>query len=536
VPVALRYAARSDVGLVRKNNQDSGYAGPHLLVVADGMGGHAGGDVASSLAVGELAPLDSESPGPDAMNRLRDAILEAHQELLSRVDSEPELTGMGTTVTALLRTGGRLALAHIGDSRAYLLRESELVQITKDHTFVQTLVDDGRLTLEEAEHHPQRSVLMRVLSDVVDDVEPDLSIREARLGDRYLLCSDGLSGVVSFDTLQDTLAAGGDPDSTCETLVALALRAGAPDNVTCIVIDVVESAQGTSTGPVIVGSASLRSDLRVSAERKSSAERAADLTALTAVVAPAEPAATEVTALQPRPRRIVRLATRAVSTAAALAIISSGAWSADRWMKTQYYLAEADGYIAVYQGLPTTIGPVKLSRITQKSRLQVKDLPSPDQSSLSEKAIIGPHQVVSAKLVDLAQDIDRCRILASASAQARASASATATPSVGAKPSSSAAVAGASSLASAVVAKTGPVSNSGSVAGASTGSNPKVSPSAPLSTKTGDTATPVPAASSVSTSATSATTTSNTSPSPAASGSPSSTATELVSGCPGAPS
>jgi serine/threonine protein phosphatase PrpC len=148
--IALRYAARSDVGLVRANNQDSGYAGPHLLVIADGMGGHAGGDIASSLAIGELAPLDGESHGTDALGHLSEAVYAAHRELLGRVAEEPNLSGMGTTVTALLRSGARFALAHIGDSRAYLLRDGELVQITRDHTFVQRLVDDGRLTPEEA--------------------------------------------------------------------------------------------------------------------------------------------------------------------------------------------------------------------------------------------------------------------------------------------------------------------------------------------------------------------------------------------------
>ena len=277
--IALRYAARSDVGLVRSNNQDSGYAGPSLLVIADGMGGHAGGDVASSLAIGEMAPLDGESHGADAvLNHLSDAIHAAHRELLDRVAEEPALSGMGTTVTALLRTGGRLALAHIGDSRAYLLRDGQLTQITRDHTFVQRLVDDGRITLEEAEQHPQRSVLMRVLSDVIDDVEPDLSMREAKLGDRYLLCSDGLSGVVSFETIQDTMAAGKDPGPTCEQLVQLALRSGAPDNVTCIVADIVDAAgTPTETVPVVVGAASLQQQKRA-VSGGSAAERAAELT------------------------------------------------------------------------------------------------------------------------------------------------------------------------------------------------------------------------------------------------------------------
>jgi PPM family protein phosphatase len=219
--IALRYAARSDVGLIRSNNQDSAYAGPHLLVVADGMGGHAGGDIASSLAVAELAQLDGESIGPqEAQSRLIQALRGANGRLLDRVVDEPVLAGMGTTVTAMLRAGSRLILAHIGDSRAYRLREGELVQVTSDHTYVQRLVAEGSLTPEEAEHHPQRSVLMRVLTGEHGD-EPDLSVSEGRAGDRWLLCSDGLSGVVSADTIHDTLGAGQDPGTTAARLVEL---------------------------------------------------------------------------------------------------------------------------------------------------------------------------------------------------------------------------------------------------------------------------------------------------------------------------
>ncbi|WNB85574.1 protein phosphatase 2C domain-containing protein [Cellulomonas sp. ATA003] len=153
--IALRYAARSDVGLVRANNQDSAYAGPHLLVVADGMGGHAGGDVASSVAVATLAPLDDEAHGPDdALAELDRALHSAQDELLALADADPELAGLGTTVTALLRAGSKLAMAHIGDSRAYLLRDGDLTQVTTDHTFVQHLVNTGKITAEEAETHP----------------------------------------------------------------------------------------------------------------------------------------------------------------------------------------------------------------------------------------------------------------------------------------------------------------------------------------------------------------------------------------------
>jgi protein phosphatase len=388
--IALRYAARSDVGLVRSNNQDSGYAGPHLLVIADGMGGHAGGDIASSLAIGELAPLDGESHGADALGHLSDAVYAAHRELLGRVAEEPNLTGMGTTVTALLRSGGRFALAHIGDSRAYLLRDGELVQITRDHTFVQRLVDDGRLTPQEAEQHPQRSVLMRVLSDVVDDVEPDLSMREARIGDRYLLCSDGLSGVVSFETLRDTLGAGKDPTKTCELLVQLALKSGAPDNVTCIVADVVEAGgPPTDTVPTVVGAASTRRQPRPAAT--SPAERAAELTAPQGGV-PDD----EEPSRGRRPFRRLRIALTAVVL---LAVLAGGAYGAYRWSQLQFFVGTSSGSVAIYRGLPQDIGPLNLSNVDRVyPDVQVADLP-PYYRQQVEQGIVADDETAAEGIV-----------------------------------------------------------------------------------------------------------------------------------------
>jgi protein phosphatase len=258
--IALHYAARSDVGLVRQENQDSGYAGPHLLVVADGMGGHAAGDVASSIAIGELVGLDGEGPGAgNALDRLAGALRAANTELREAVQREPELQGMGTTVTALLRTGNKIALAHIGDSRAYLLRDNALDQITHDHSFVQSLVDEGRITEAEAEGHPQRSLVTRVLTGQPDDT-PDLAMRETHLGDRYLVCSDGLSGFVAHDTIQEILLKAQPPGATADLLVELALRAGAPDNVTCIIGDIVDldEDQAPPTAQEVVGAAAER--------------------------------------------------------------------------------------------------------------------------------------------------------------------------------------------------------------------------------------------------------------------------------------
>src|SRR5690606_896120 len=188
--LTLRYAARSDRGLIRDRNQDSVYAGPRLLAVADGMGGMAGGDVASNIVIGVLAPLDEDVSGGDLADRLRQAVTAANQKLRATVDANPQMEGMGTTLTAMLFSGSKLGLVNVGDSRAYLLRDGELVQVTKDDTYVQMLVDEGRITPEEAGSHPQRSLLTRALDG--RDVEPEYSIREVRAGDRYLLCSDGL--------------------------------------------------------------------------------------------------------------------------------------------------------------------------------------------------------------------------------------------------------------------------------------------------------------------------------------------------------
>lgn len=254
--IALHYAARSDIGLGRySNNQDAAYAGPHLLVVADGMGGHSGGDVASSIAVGQLAVLDRGSHGPAALERLEHAIHEAGRVMRACVHDRPELAGMGTTVTSLLSTGDRLVLSHIGDSRAFLLHDGELTQVTKDHTFVQRLVDEGRITREEADQHPQRSIIVRVLGDVDLDDNLDTSVRDAHIGDRWLLCSDGLSDFVSRETLAGTLSTVLDPGGCADRLIQLALRAGGADNITCIVADVVDESTAPTTTPQVVGSA-----------------------------------------------------------------------------------------------------------------------------------------------------------------------------------------------------------------------------------------------------------------------------------------
>ena len=240
--LSLRYAARSHVGLIRDENEDSGYAGPRLLMIADGMGGQAAGELASSVAVQTLAQLDSPSapePTEDPVQLLAGRIYDAHARLRTMVAENPQLEGMGTTLTALFFVHGQLTMAHIGDSRAYRLRDGRLEQLTTDHTWVQRLVDEGRISAEEAGHHPQRSLLMRAL-DGRGPAEPDLTTLEVRAGDRFMLCSDGLCGVVSFETIESAVAGQADIHAVAESLIQLALRGGGPDNITCIVADVVQ--------------------------------------------------------------------------------------------------------------------------------------------------------------------------------------------------------------------------------------------------------------------------------------------------------
>ncbi len=241
---ALRYAAGSDVGRRREQNEDSAYASSRLLAVADGMGGHGHGEVASSVAIAALAALDDTLPergpeGIDLVAAVEAAVKKANMRLREMTGRDPSLKGMGTTLTAMLWDGTRFALAHVGDSRAYLLRGNVLYQITQDHTLVQSLVDEGRITPEEAAVHARRSMLLRALESS-GNVEPDLSLREAKVGDRYLLCSDGLTCVVGPQQLYEAMTRIADLKELVQRLIDMANEAGGPDNITCVVADVVQ--------------------------------------------------------------------------------------------------------------------------------------------------------------------------------------------------------------------------------------------------------------------------------------------------------
>jgi protein phosphatase len=418
--LALRYAARSDTGLIRAINEDSGYAGPRLLVIADGVGGHAAGEVASSVAVASMAPLDEDSPGGDLLERLSGAVTSANQHLRDMVHGDPELKGMGTTLTALLRAGSRLGLVHVGDSRAYLLRGETLQQLTHDHTFVQTLVDEGRITAEEADHHPQRNLITNSL-DGREDIELDLSVRETKAGDRYLLCSDGLSGVVSEDTLRDTLLDEADTDVVVERLVDLALKGGGPDNITAIVADVVEvETKPPSAVPVTVGAAA-----EGVAQRSPGDTPAGKAAALRPP--PEEQHEDEDTAHEARPSRRGRVL---VALLVLLLLAVAGAYGVYRWSQTQYYVGAEGSSVAIFRGLTQDVGPIATSELYSDEEIPLADLPTYQQERV--RADIATSGLTDARRIVamLREQAEICR--------RQAAAAPSPSPSVSASPEASA--------------------------------------------------------------------------------------------------
>lgn len=379
-PVEFHYAARSDVGLVRQNNQDSGYAGANLLVLADGMGGPAGGDIASSVAIAHLVPLDTDShPAETLLPSLRDALMDAHEELSERSEQDPELAGLGTTCIALMRSGNKLAMVHIGDSRAYLLRGDTLTQVTTDHSFVQYLVDSGQITPEEAEHHPQRNVVMRILGDSQADVTPDETMREAVVGDRWLLCSDGLSGVVSSDTIAEILTDVRDPGECAEELIRLALLAGGPDNVTCVVADIVPAGTIPPSAPQIVGAAA-KDRLAPTRGGGGAAARAAALASPTKELPVDDEAEAEADA--PRRSRFAWLLP-VISLMLAIGVVIAG-WLGWQWSQSQYYVMGKDGSVVIFQGIPQSIGSWNLSHAVEITDVKLNQLAAVDQQRLQE--------------------------------------------------------------------------------------------------------------------------------------------------------
>ena len=379
----VSYAA-SDVGKVRSSNQDSGYAGVNLFFVADGMGGHAGGDIASAIAAQHVALADEPvASSQEAEQKLIDYIWQANEKLGISVDEHSELAGMGTTFSGIFVNGTSVSIGHIGDSRIYLARDGVVKQITTDHTFVQRLVDTGRISEEEALIHPRRSVLMRVLGDVEQFPEVDLETFETKPGDRWMVCSDGLSGVVPEGLMNRILLSTSTAKEATDLLVGEALEFGAPDNVTVVLVDVLDAKDSVeaSAGRNFVGSAA--SDVVIEERKGRRILRILNpMTLIEMLQKPEDPTsfAPESEELlekilrdtkgRIRARRLRQVATYLLVIAAA----SYGLFLAYEYTQTRFFVGVNDGVVVIYKGIREDLGPFKFSSVFEVSNITLDSL------------------------------------------------------------------------------------------------------------------------------------------------------------------
>jgi protein phosphatase len=358
------------------------------------MGGHAAGEVASSTVIAALADLDTEIEADELVEALVSAMHDANANLRAMSARDGSLDGMGTTVTAILASGDQFGVLHVGDSRCYLLRDEVLSQITHDHTLVQDLVDQGRITPEQANSHPQRSLLMRALDG--REVDPDLSLRQARVGDRYLLCSDGLSGVVSGETILEALL-GTSPQDAVDRLIELALKGGGPDNITVVVADVVEDEESAQAA-MVAGAAAEKDSVpgatpaRVgpnprNPDSDSAAARAARIGRASRGGLSPEDFADGAAPGRGR-RRFVFVG----ATVAVLIVVTAIAGYA--WVKSQYYIGVHDDRVAIFQGVQSldglssvhaTYGPI--SQIAEPAQSAVRNGLSADDLADAQRQV-----------------------------------------------------------------------------------------------------------------------------------------------------
>ena len=532
--IAFRLEARSDTGLKRSKNDDSGYGGRYLAVVADGMGGHVGGDVASATTVLNLTPLDH----PDFENGtggvyLADEIQSANLIINELAANDPQLAGMGTTCTALLIDGDCIEFAHIGDSRAYRLRpgaDGEFEQISTDHTFVQRLLNEGRITPEEAEHHPHKNVIMRVLGDVDASPELELKTLDAVVGERWVLSSDGLDAVVSVPEIEQVMRSHDDLAEVADTLISMTLERGAPDNVTVVALQVIDREElpvdepvGPSALPDSALPDSIAAEQEVSVNTQKLPEIAATAEAAEATLAALEQesahhnvrrfrrardfagtllhsgsdavrhhigtydnavdaALTNAAILRgelgSRPHQLVGAAAVATETGMipavtsrtlehratvaqrmpltvdeaplpaeleeliaeepaertsrrswsvrlfifllVAALLTLAAWTGLRYVERSYYVGESDGTVAVYNGIPQALGPIRLSHVVENTDISTSQLSDHTRTllrnSITAKDLNEAHQIVSRLKTQAEQNRIKADQAASASA------------------------------------------------------------------------------------------------------------------------
>ncbi len=379
--LSLRHFGATDTGRVRQNNEDSLLDGegrdPTLLAVADGIGGFEAGEVASSIAIDVLKELEPGKPFTEAIN-------EANRRILTTAREDSRRAGMGTTLVALRISGGDapgVEVAHVGDSRAYLLRGAELVRLTEDHSLVAELVKSGDLTQDEAAEHPHKNLITRALG-AEEEVEADVRTVPVQDGDRLLLCSDGLSDMVPDEKIREVLAGTrGDPETASRDLVSEALDAGGLDNVTVIVADVEERPEeGRSSDTTELGFVA-----PVGGTSRAEPE--------TAVLEAKRARAVRSRRRKRRRRRMRRTISAAVRGMAAIIVVAALLTPGYLWASSRYYLGFEGGRVVVYQGLPYSVGGVKLSRVFQKTTLKKKEIKKPYRAQIQEHRLYSRREV-----------------------------------------------------------------------------------------------------------------------------------------------
>ena len=402
----VSYAA-SDVGKVRSSNQDSGYAGINLFFVADGMGGHAGGDIASAITAQHVATADEPvENSQQAEQKLIDYIWQANEKLGASVNQHSELAGMGTTFSGIFVNGTSVSIGHIGDSRIYLARDGVVKQITSDHTFVQRLVDTGRITEEEALVHPRRSVLMRVLGDVEQFPEVDLETFETKPGDRWLVCSDGLSGVVPERLMHRILLSKSTVQEATELLVGEALEFGAPDNVTVVLVDVLDAKEEVIGAPARTFVGSAASEVVIEERKGRRILRILNPMILIEMLQKPEdptsfaPESEELlekilkdTKGRIRARRLRQIATYLLI----VAVATYGLFLAYEYTQTRFFVGTSDGVVVIYKGIKEDLGPFKFSSVYEVSNITLDSLTDFQREALERS--IGTESLEEARRV-----------------------------------------------------------------------------------------------------------------------------------------
>ena len=401
----LRYATHSEIGLIRKNNQDSGFASGRLLVVADGMGGAAAGDLASAVAIDTIQRIDTPAEGEQMLEVLAGAIHKANDRIADLVQADPNLDGMGTTLTGAMFDGVELGLAHIGDSRAYLLRDGKLKRLTHDHSWVQSLVDEGKISESEAAYHPHRSLLLKVLNGQPAN-DPDLTMMEVRAGDRLMFCSDGVCGLVDDREIEEALAIP-EIEEAVGQLVAVALAEGGIDNITVIVADVVEA--GGMNDLIVLGAAAEReipdTSIKVREEPDDTEDTIISQGPVLVDESPEGIDEERYTPQAPTRRRLVR---PLIGLVVLLLIAAAGLGTAYAWTRTQYFVGAAGDNVAIYRGLSESVPGLDLARVYEVQHLTMSELPPYYQEKVRANIDVDSLDSARETVLELTDTAQRC--------------------------------------------------------------------------------------------------------------------------------